>query len=84
VQIGCGLSVEPYDVAGWRDALARLAGDPALRAKMGRRGREFAEAGYNAEAFGTAVVDAVRTAAERMRARRAGLSEPKQWSSAGP
>jgi len=66
-QIGCGLSVEPHDVAGWRDALMRLAGDPALRAQMGRRGREFAEHGYNAEAFGAAVVEAVRTAAQRRR-----------------
>jgi glycosyltransferase involved in cell wall biosynthesis len=66
-EIGCGLSVEPYDVAGWRDALVRLAGDPALREKMGRRGREFAKAGYNAEAFGAVVVEAIRTAAERLR-----------------
>ncbi|MEA2125708.1 MAG: hypothetical protein QOI80_2490 [Solirubrobacteraceae bacterium] len=62
-RVGCGVSVAPHDVAGWRDALTRLAGDPGLRAEMGRRGREFAEAGYNAEAFGAVIVEAVRLAA---------------------
>jgi glycosyltransferase involved in cell wall biosynthesis len=69
-QVGCGLSVDPHDVSGWREALRRLAGDAGLRAEMGRRGRAFAEDGYNLDAFGAAVVDAVRTAADRRRARR--------------
>jgi glycosyltransferase involved in cell wall biosynthesis len=69
-QVGCGVSVDPHDVAGWRDALRRLAGDASLRAQMGRRGRAFAEAGYNLDAFGATVIEAVRTAAERRRARR--------------
>lgn len=66
-QIGCGLSVAPHDVMGWRETLARLAGDPALRAQMGRRGREFAERGYNAEAFAATIVEAVESAAGRRR-----------------
>jgi glycosyltransferase involved in cell wall biosynthesis len=57
--IGCGITVEPHDEEGWRDALGRLAGDAQLRAAMGRRGREFAERGYNARAFGDAVVHAM-------------------------
>jgi glycosyltransferase involved in cell wall biosynthesis len=57
--IGCGIAVEPYDEAGWREALGRLASDPELRAALGRRGREFAENGYNARAFGDAVVRAM-------------------------
>ncbi len=61
--VGCGIAVDAGDVAGWRDALLTLAGDPGLRAQMGRRGREFAETGYNAAAFGAAVVDAVRAVA---------------------
>jgi glycosyltransferase involved in cell wall biosynthesis len=66
-QVGCGLSVDPHDVAGWREALRRLADDAALRAEMGRRGRAFAEDGYNLDAFGAAVVAAARTAADRRR-----------------
>jgi glycosyltransferase involved in cell wall biosynthesis len=63
-RVGCGFSVEPYDVAGWREALGSLAGDPALRSEMGKRGREFAERGYNANVFGASIVAAVRTATE--------------------
>ena len=62
---GCGITVAPGDVAGWRDALERLSGDPALRAELGRRARAHAEAGYDARAFGAAVVDAVHAAAGR-------------------
>jgi glycosyltransferase involved in cell wall biosynthesis len=61
--VGCGIAVEPGDVAGWRAALERLAGDPALRARLGRRGREWAERHHNADTFRAAVVDAVELAA---------------------
>jgi glycosyltransferase involved in cell wall biosynthesis len=57
--IGCGFTVAPGDVAGWREALTRLAGDPALRARLGRRGREWAERHHNADTFRAAVVAAV-------------------------
>ena len=57
--IGCGWWVEPGDVDGWRTALDRLAGDPALRARMGAAGRAFAERSWNAELFGAAVVEAL-------------------------
>ena len=65
VQIGCGLTVAPHDVAGWREALSQLAHDPVRRRELGERGRRFAERGYNAEAFGAVIVDAVQTAAGR-------------------
>jgi glycosyltransferase involved in cell wall biosynthesis len=58
--IGCGCWVEPGDVDGWRDALTTLAGDAALRARMGAAGRAFAAESWNADLFGAAVVDAVR------------------------
>jgi glycosyltransferase involved in cell wall biosynthesis len=61
--IGCGISVEPGDVEGWRAALARLGADPELRAEMGRRGREHASAGHDAAAFGARIVEAVRSVA---------------------
>jgi glycosyltransferase involved in cell wall biosynthesis len=37
-EIGCGLSVAPGDVAGWREALA------SVTPEMGKRGRAFVEA----------------------------------------
>ena len=36
-----GMLLEPGDVAGLADALERLARDPALRARLGARGREL-------------------------------------------
>ena len=63
--VGCGLTVAAGDVAGWRAALTRLAGDAELRAAMGARGRAFAEAGYNSAAFGAVVVDAIAAAADQ-------------------
>jgi hypothetical protein len=50
-------------VAGWRAALARLGADAGLRARMGRRGREHAQAGHDATAFGERIVEAVRSVA---------------------
>ena len=55
--IGCGFVVDAGDVEGWRAALTRLHGDPALRAEMGARGRAFAEERWNAAIFGRAVVE---------------------------
>lgn len=57
--IGCGCWVDPGDVDGWRAALTRLHGDPALRASMGAAGRAFAEERWNAAIFGTAVTEAL-------------------------
>jgi glycosyltransferase involved in cell wall biosynthesis len=57
--VGCGVSVAPGDIAGWRKALVRLAGNPDLRARLGRHGREWAERNHNADRFRAAVVDAV-------------------------
>jgi glycosyltransferase involved in cell wall biosynthesis len=61
--IGCGFTLEPGDVEGWRAALVRLGHDPALRAQMGARGRAFAEREHNADAFRAVVSEAVVTAA---------------------
>jgi glycosyltransferase involved in cell wall biosynthesis len=41
-----GYVVHTNDVAGWRDRLAALAGDPALRARMGASGRALYEARF--------------------------------------
>ena len=38
-----GLTVAPGDVAGWRDAISRLRGDAALRARLGSNARRWVE-----------------------------------------
>ncbi|HEU0131828.1 MAG TPA: glycosyltransferase [Mycobacteriales bacterium] len=58
-EIGCGRWVDAGDAAGWREALAALCGDAALRERMGAAGRAFAESSWHAGIFGNAVVDAL-------------------------
>lgn len=43
---GAGLVCEPEDAQGWVAAADRLAGDDALRAKLGDAGRAYAEANF--------------------------------------
>ncbi len=47
----------------WLDALRRLLTDPALRARMGRAGRAFAEEHYSVEKQADALAEAIRRAA---------------------
>jgi glycosyltransferase involved in cell wall biosynthesis len=47
----------------WLDALRRLIADPALRARMGRAGRAFAERHYSLDMHADALADAIRKAA---------------------
>lgn len=42
-----GLLVRPHDPVGLAEAISRLAGDPALRARLGRLARERAEREYS-------------------------------------
>lgn len=44
-----GISVHPSDAEAFADALACLAGNAELRARMGERGREFVESNYSVE-----------------------------------
>lgn len=44
-----GLLVPPHDVAALAEALARLIGDPALRAELGRNGRARAERDFDVD-----------------------------------
>jgi rhamnosyl/mannosyltransferase len=41
-----GIVIPPYDIAGLRDAILRLAGEPELAAAMGRAGRARVEAEF--------------------------------------
>lgn len=49
--IGCGLWVDAGDADGWTRAIERLMGDPGARTEMGTAGRQFAERGWNYDAF---------------------------------
>jgi glycosyltransferase involved in cell wall biosynthesis len=55
-----GVLVPPDDVAALRDALARVIGDPALRARMGERGRERFERHFTLERQVDAIADVYR------------------------
>jgi glycosyltransferase involved in cell wall biosynthesis len=44
-----GLLVRPGDLPGLTEALTRLASDPALRKKLGERGREFVRERFGVE-----------------------------------
>lgn len=44
-----GILVSPNDQPAWRAALSRLIDDPALRAQMGRDGRQFVTEKFSAE-----------------------------------
>ena len=61
--IGCGITVAPGDVQGWRAALQLLWNDPDRRRTMGLAGRAFAEQHWNAELFGATMVQAAQLAA---------------------
>ena len=61
------LLVDPLDVAGLADALARALTDEALRADLSRRGLERA-AGYSWQATARATLDAYRDAVRRAHA----------------
>ncbi len=44
---GSGIAVEPEDAAAYRDAILRLADDPALRKRLGENGRAHVVAHYS-------------------------------------
>lgn len=44
---GAGIAVEPEDAGAYRDAILKLADDPALRQECGARGRAHVIAGYS-------------------------------------
>jgi glycosyltransferase involved in cell wall biosynthesis len=60
---GCGLAVPPGDAAALAAALRRLAGDPALRATMGRAARALAEARFDARRIAAGLVETAEEAA---------------------
>jgi glycosyltransferase involved in cell wall biosynthesis len=49
--VGCGIWVDPGDVAGWTRAISELTADAARRQTMGAAGRAFAESEWSYERF---------------------------------
>lgn len=47
----------------WREALERLMSDPALRSRLGRRGRDRAVAEYSLEVYAPRLVEIIKSAA---------------------
>jgi glycosyltransferase involved in cell wall biosynthesis len=62
---GVGVVVEPGDGAGWRAAMASLAGDMALASEMGARARELAERDFGMDAYTDRVAEALFTVTGR-------------------
>lgn len=58
------------DARGWVEAIERLAGDPALRAELGRRGRERVELRYSARVQAPRFAAVLRAAASAHGTRR--------------
>lgn len=58
-----GLSVAPGDVTGWRQAIARLRGDAALRERLGHNARRWVEENATMERWAERVRHALRDAA---------------------
>jgi glycosyltransferase involved in cell wall biosynthesis len=54
---GCGILVEPEDVAQYCSALSKLLPDPVLRQEMGQRGREHALETWGGQAAADRVIE---------------------------
>lgn len=65
-----GLLVPPGDAAALGAALARVAGDPALRARLGASARAFVRPRFGADEYANAVADLYDRLLARGRARR--------------
>ncbi len=59
-EAGAGIAVPPGAAAALRDAFRRLAGDGALRARLGAAGRRAAETTYNRETIARRLDDFLR------------------------
>jgi glycosyltransferase involved in cell wall biosynthesis len=64
-----GLLLPPRAPARWASAIARLAGDPELAARMGRAGRERAQQQFTTERHARATLDVYERAVEKSHAR---------------
>lgn len=58
-----GLLAPPGDAAGFAERLARLAGDPSLRSKLGRAAQERVKARFSPEVLGRKLLDVYGRAA---------------------
>jgi glycosyltransferase involved in cell wall biosynthesis len=64
----CGIAVPPENPIAFAKALERLADDPDLRKRMGKRGRTLAETEYSRDEMGKRVVTVLETVGGHARA----------------
>jgi glycosyltransferase involved in cell wall biosynthesis len=74
-----GVVVRPGDVEALGRALRRLAQDPALRTRMGERGRQLAEQRFDARVNALRLCDVIESGVVRWQATRGrpGLRDPR-------
>jgi colanic acid biosynthesis glycosyl transferase WcaI len=60
---GCGIVVAPEDPAGLRDAVERLASDPALAHELGEKGRQYVREHFDRELIAARFVELLRDTA---------------------
>ena len=68
---GCGLCIEPGDDGGLVDAVLRLAGDPALRRRLGEAGRARVAHEFDRGRLAARYLDIIERTAARAREARA-------------
>jgi glycosyltransferase involved in cell wall biosynthesis len=54
---GCGVVVAPEDPAALRDAVERIAADPALARELGEKGRQYVQAHFDRDVIATRFVE---------------------------
>jgi colanic acid biosynthesis glycosyl transferase WcaI len=79
VNTGCGVCVEPSEPAKLASAITALSADPALRQRMGERGRREAEQTYSVEAVVSMYDDLVRSIHAQRRPKARALQENSAW-----
>ena len=70
-EAGCGLCIEPGDDGGLVDAVLRLAGDPALRRRLGEAGRARVAREFDRGRLAAGYLDIIERTAARAREARA-------------
>jgi colanic acid biosynthesis glycosyl transferase WcaI len=62
---GCGFVVPPEDPAALRDAVVRLAADPAIARSLGEKGRQYVQAHFDRDVIAARFIELLWDAARR-------------------